>query len=228
MGNTPAKESRAGDSTASHRHHRSSIAPAFDPSASSSRDERGSRLRNRSSRNDIGTLLGIGPSTTSRGEATHERRETKAEREARRLERERLNRVKEREKSLREEHVDGGYLVTMGVYVGPEDFSKLVVRQLQVRSPTETGDPRTYPIAGYSFNGPFSTILTQSSRAYRLKGNLPLSGEDLMISQKRGPSIKSSPLREASPSLPQTKLLPTSLSPALYHPMPLPRRPPRT
>lgn len=134
MGNTPAKESRAGDSTAPHRHHRSSIAPALDPSASSSRDARGSRLRSRSSRNDIGTLLGIGPSpsSASRVESSHERRETKAEREARRLERERLNRVKEREKSLREEHVDGGYLVTLGVYVGPEDFSKLVVRQLQV------------------------------------------------------------------------------------------------
>lgn len=131
MGNTPAKESRTGDAATSHRHHRSSIAPSFDPSAS--RDARGSRLRNRSSRNDIGTILGIGPATSSRVETTHERRETKAEREARRLERERLNRVKEREKSLREENVDGGYLVTMGVYVGPEDFSKLVVRQLQVR-----------------------------------------------------------------------------------------------
>lgn len=135
MGNTPAKESRAGDSTTSSRHQRSSVAPSFDPStASSSRDARGSRLRSRSSRNDIGTILGIGPSTSSRVETSHERRETKAEREARRLERERLNRVKEREKSLREEHIDGGFLVTMGVYVGAEDFSKPVVRQLQVRN----------------------------------------------------------------------------------------------
>lgn len=33
---------------------------------------------------------------------------------------------------MREEHVDGGYLVTQGVYVGPEDFNKAVVRQLMV------------------------------------------------------------------------------------------------
>ncbi|KAF3761877.1 hypothetical protein M406DRAFT_348037 [Cryphonectria parasitica EP155] len=133
MGNTPAKESRSGDPSASSgRHHRSSIAPAFDPSASSSRDNHSSRLRNRSSRNDLGAILGIGSSSNSRGESSHERRETRAEREARRLERERINRIKDRERSLREEHVDGGYLVTMGVYVGTEDFSKQVVRQLQI------------------------------------------------------------------------------------------------
>jgi hypothetical protein len=33
---------------------------------------------------------------------------------------------------MREEHVDGGYLVTLGTYVGPEDFSKQIVRQLQI------------------------------------------------------------------------------------------------
>jgi hypothetical protein len=33
-----------------------------------------------------------------------------------------------------EEHVDGGYLVTQGVYVGVEDFNKAVVRQLMVRN----------------------------------------------------------------------------------------------
>jgi hypothetical protein len=43
-----------------------------------------------------------------------------------------LARVKERERSIKEEHVDGGYLVTMGVYTGPEDFSKPIVRQLMV------------------------------------------------------------------------------------------------
>lgn len=35
---------------------------------------------------------------------------------------------------MKEEHVDGGYLVTQGVYVGPEDFSKPMVRQLMVGS----------------------------------------------------------------------------------------------
>lgn len=33
---------------------------------------------------------------------------------------------------MREEHVDGGYLVTQGVYTGTEDFNKAVVRQLMV------------------------------------------------------------------------------------------------
>jgi hypothetical protein len=63
------------------------------------------------------------------------RRETKQEREARKLEKERAARLKERERSIREESVDGGYLVTQGVYVGTEDFSKPVVRQLMVNIP---------------------------------------------------------------------------------------------
>jgi len=33
---------------------------------------------------------------------------------------------------MKEEHVDGGYLVTMGTYTGSEDFNKQIVRQLQV------------------------------------------------------------------------------------------------
>lgn len=40
--------------------------------------------------------------------------------------------MKECERSMKEEHVDGGYLVTQGVYTGPEDFNKAVVRQLMV------------------------------------------------------------------------------------------------
>jgi hypothetical protein len=35
---------------------------------------------------------------------------------------------------MKEEHVDGGFLVTQGVYVGTEDFNKAIVRQLIVRS----------------------------------------------------------------------------------------------
>ena len=62
------------------------------------------------------------------------RKETKAERDARRLERDRILRAKERERSMREESVDGGFLVTQGVYTGLEDFSKSAVRQLMVRS----------------------------------------------------------------------------------------------
>ncbi len=60
------------------------------------------------------------------------RRETKQERDARRLERERVVRAKERERSMKEESVDGGYLVTQGVYTGTEDFNKAIVRRLMV------------------------------------------------------------------------------------------------
>ena len=60
------------------------------------------------------------------------RRETKPEREARKLERERIAREKERERSIREESVDGGYLVTQGVYTGIEDYNKIIVRHLMV------------------------------------------------------------------------------------------------
>lgn len=67
--------------------------------------------------------------------ALEPRRETRQEREARRAERDRIAREKERERSMKEESVDGGYLVTQGVYIGPEDFSKAVVRQLMVSRP---------------------------------------------------------------------------------------------
>lgn len=79
-------------------------------------------------------MLGMGSAngSSSNSTAPQERRETKQEREARKLEKERLARIKERERSISEEHVDGGYLVTMGTYVGAEDFNKQIVRQLQV------------------------------------------------------------------------------------------------
>lgn len=92
--------------------------------------ESGTASRRRMSRAEI---FGIGAgSSRERQDVPFERRETKQEREARRLERERVARAKERERSMREEHVDGGYLVTLGTYTGTEDFSKPVVRQLQV------------------------------------------------------------------------------------------------
>jgi hypothetical protein len=80
------------------------------------------------------SFLGIVGNSEPRDPALEPRRETKAEREARKLEKERVMRAQEREKSLREEGVDGGFLVTLGVYTGPEDFSKPMVRQLQVRA----------------------------------------------------------------------------------------------
>lgn len=75
---------------------------------------------------------GGGGSTTERDPALEPRRETKAEREARKLEKDRVLRAQERERSIREEGVDGAFLVTLGTYTGPEDFSKPTVRQLQV------------------------------------------------------------------------------------------------
>ncbi|KAF2843433.1 hypothetical protein M501DRAFT_907152, partial [Patellaria atrata CBS 101060] len=84
----------------------------------------------RGSRHDL-SFLGLGRSDREEYVPV-ERRETKAEREARKLEKERIAREKERERSMREESVDGGYLVTLGVYTGPEDFSKRTVRQLMI------------------------------------------------------------------------------------------------
>lgn len=87
----------------------------------------------RGSRSEISTLLGIAGNPDKESSGPETRRETRPEREARKLERERAAREKERERSIREENVDGGYLVTQGVYTGIEDYSKAVVRQLMVR-----------------------------------------------------------------------------------------------
>jgi hypothetical protein len=78
------------------------------------------------------SFLGIGGNSDQDASSLETRRENKQEREARKAEKERQARLKERERSMKEEHVDGGYLATQGVYVGPEDFSKLTVRQLMV------------------------------------------------------------------------------------------------
>ncbi|KHO01568.1 uncharacterized protein MAM_00569 [Metarhizium album ARSEF 1941] len=117
MGNSNTKESRS-------EHHDGSSDP-----------RECARSRNRISRGDLGGFLSLQPPRDrgrDRHDAPFEHRETRQEREARRLEKERQTRAKDRERSIREEHVDGGYLVTMGTYTGTEDFSKPVVRQLQV------------------------------------------------------------------------------------------------
>ncbi|KYG46602.1 hypothetical protein M433DRAFT_34724, partial [Acidomyces richmondensis BFW] len=85
----------------------------------------------RGSRHDL-SFLTIGRDRGGNDQAAERPRETKQEREARKVERERQARLKERERSIREEGVDGGYLVTLGVYTGPEDFNKGIVRQLQI------------------------------------------------------------------------------------------------
>ncbi|KAI4185678.1 MAG: hypothetical protein LQ346_005848 [Caloplaca aetnensis] len=86
----------------------------------------------RRSRPDISALLGITGYSSETPQTPETRRETKQEREARKLEKERALRLKERNRSMREEHVDGGYLVTQGVYTGFEDFDKAAVRQLMI------------------------------------------------------------------------------------------------
>lgn len=77
-------------------------------------------------------MLGMGSSSDKEANGLEPRKETKQEREARKLEKERIAREKERERSVREESVDGGFLVTQGVYTGIEDYNKGVVRQLMV------------------------------------------------------------------------------------------------
>ena len=89
----------------------------------------------RSGRHDLSFLRLGGAGSAERATATPEsRKETKQEKEARKLEKEKLARENERERSMREEGVDGGYLVTLGTYTGIEDYNKAVVRQLMVRT----------------------------------------------------------------------------------------------
>ncbi|KAK1782362.1 hypothetical protein QBC45DRAFT_319091 [Copromyces sp. CBS 386.78] len=129
MGNTNTKESRGDDSGRRGLH--SALADAG--VGSSTQSGRESSRRNRNTRHDLTGILGrAAGGSSSHADERHERKETKQEREARRLERERVARLQERERSMKEEHVDGGYLVTMGTYVGPEDFNKQIVRQLMI------------------------------------------------------------------------------------------------
>lgn len=138
MGNSQAKESRPGSSRESGRpsNSRHPSSPSASGPEESSRHGRsgsgvyGNSRSGRGSRPDL-SFLGIG-SSSDRDPALEPRRETKAEREARKLEKERQQRAQDRERSIREEGVDGGFLVTLGTYTGPEDFSKTMVRQLQV------------------------------------------------------------------------------------------------
>ncbi|KXJ89901.1 hypothetical protein Micbo1qcDRAFT_235110 [Microdochium bolleyi] len=134
MGNAQAKEARA-----SARHGQAASPIDSAPSSARHADRHDRSSRRQSSRPDL-AALGFSAASQQRSrsaqpegaDAPFERRETKQEREARRLERERVNRLKERERSMQEEHVDGGYLVTTGIYTASEDFSKTTVRHLQI------------------------------------------------------------------------------------------------
>jgi len=139
MGNSSTKESRGPvrSRPGSIRNISTSESPALPGATPADRlvqeiygsGGRIARSGRNSSRPDLSFHFGL---TDRDGLTPEQRRETKQEREARRVEKEAQLRAKEREKSLNEEHVDGGYLVTLGTYTGPEDFNKGVVRQLQV------------------------------------------------------------------------------------------------
>jgi hypothetical protein len=130
MGNNSTKESRegAGPRSSSSRQTAPSAGAEDTSSPAAERQPHSSSGRSRSSRH--------GHQAAATGDpATEPRKETRAEREARKAEKERIVRAKERERSLKEESIDGGYLVTLGVYTGAEDFSKPGVRQLMVSTP---------------------------------------------------------------------------------------------
>ena len=137
MGNTSTKEQRSPHPLLRSSHNRSVSSPHIPgsptpPPTDNSTHVIYSSRHGRGSRSDLSTLLGIGSNTERNGNGLDGRKETKQEREARKLEKERVSREKERERSMREESVDGGYLVTQGVYTGIEDYNKAVVRQLMV------------------------------------------------------------------------------------------------
>ncbi|KAL8643434.1 MAG: hypothetical protein Q9226_008377 [Calogaya cf. arnoldii] len=140
MGNTSTREQRAGARRPRHLDpNRLSSpsssgpnSPSADPQGESSSPQFYNSRTGRGSRSELSALLGLANHAAEEGPAVETRRETKQEKEARRLEKDRIARKRERERSMREEHVDGGYLVTQGVYTGIEDFDKAVVRQLMI------------------------------------------------------------------------------------------------
>ena len=131
MGNSATKEQRPSSAVGYHSRHQDANSSREAGPESQSTNPYTAR-NGRGSRHDL-SFLGLG-SASHTVDPPEVRRETKQEREARRLEKERVAREKERARSMKEEHVDGGYLVTQGVYTGTEDFSKPVVRQFMVKS----------------------------------------------------------------------------------------------
>jgi hypothetical protein len=137
MGNHPSKNERP---PSPHRRTNSSStgggASLFQPQTPGPTDpltDRPTGSRRLSSRHDLG-IFNIGNRQDADPSSPEARRETRPEREARKLEKERAQRAIDRERSIKEESVDGGYLVTLGTYTGTEDFSKPTVRRLQVSS----------------------------------------------------------------------------------------------
>ncbi|KAK6539954.1 SNF1-interacting protein [Orbilia ellipsospora] len=149
MGNTSTKESR-GASSPPHHHHRNSrsfsgpsvsyAAQDMERSGTSSlrigRRNRGNNNNNNNNgENFEATLLGLSLTQNHRDRERERddgpyktREERRAEREAEK----KKERDKERERSMAEESIDGGFLVTVGVYTGLEDYNIKIVRQLMI------------------------------------------------------------------------------------------------
>ncbi|EEP76807.1 predicted protein [Uncinocarpus reesii 1704] len=129
MGNTSTKECRPHYEHGA-RHSRGGSAVDYEHQRTSDNARTGSSSRTLLNNRPELAILGL---TSDRDQPSVEhRRETRQEREARKREKENAARIKERERSMKEEHVDGAYLVTQGVYVGPEDYNKAIVRQLMI------------------------------------------------------------------------------------------------
>ncbi len=142
MGNSPTKEQRPSSSRQRSVDPRSTPFPenpgpqsSIPPQSSTEHPSHTlySPRNGRGSRSELASLLTLGNAIERDTAGLENRRENKQEREARKLERERAVRERERERSMREESVDGGFLVTQGVYTGLEDYNKPIVRQLMVR-----------------------------------------------------------------------------------------------
>ena len=138
MGNSATKEQRPPNSRLGSTDHRQPSSPTSSSAAHFRSGEPSghplySSRNGLSSRSELASTLGIGSVLERDNAGLENRRETKQEREARRIQREKVNRERERERSMREENVDGGFLVTQGVYTGIEDYNKTIVRQLMVR-----------------------------------------------------------------------------------------------
>lgn len=206
MGNAQGREAR-GQAHPQHPNGPGAFNRHVDPTTvtqgatpqSHSQRHPGSNDRSYSGRNGGGRSMGRGDSLFSAMTGSGRepdpsdptaRRETRAEREARKLEKERAQRAKDRERSIREEHVDGGFLVTMGVYTGTEDFSKPIVRQLQV-----------------SLSKRKSYCKHADNKFQRSSADWRPSGEASMTSTKCGRNTKSLPLLAVCRSLPPTNRL---------------------
>jgi predicted glutamine amidotransferase len=143
----------------------------------------GNGSSSRGSRHDL-SFLHLGRSRAEEQPQPERVRETRQEKEARRTERERQARLKERERSMLEENVDGGFLVTLGTYIGPEDYSKPVVRQLQVR-----------------LNQRKKQGMMLTTRLYRLNEGWPRSGKGSITTLAHGQNISWWPRLEVCLSL---------------------------